>query len=98
MSRKVIIANTQKQGRLLRKDRKGIIASTREIFALRAEQTADFAIRLVIIASSISLRAEQTADCAIRRVIIASRREIIASRREIIANIRDILRADGILL
>ena len=72
----MIIANTQKQGRLLRKDRKGIIASTREIFALRAEQTADCAIRREIIAS--------------RRVIIASRREIIASRREIIANNWDI--------
>ena len=70
MSRKVIIANTQKQGRLLRKVRKGIIASTREIFALRAEQTADCAIRREIIASN--------------REIIANNRDIFASRRGIV--------------
>ena len=66
VSRKVIIANTQKQDGLLRKVRKGIIASTREIFALRAEQTADCAIRREIIAS--------------RRGIIVIRLGIIVNR------------------
>ena len=72
VSRKVIIANTQKQGRLLRKDRKGIIASTREIFALRAEQTADCAIRREIIANN--------------QDIFASRRGIVVMRLGIIVN------------
>ena len=67
----------------MRKDKKGIIASTREIFALRAEKTADCASRGKII----SIRREIIAR---RRGIIARRRGIIANRREIVASNRDI--------
>ena len=70
----------------MRKDKKGIIASSREIFALRAEKTADCASRREIIAIRREIIASRRGIIAIRPGIIANRREIVASNRDIFAS------------